>query len=572
MKESINNRYTIEITTLTPISIGAGAEKDWVNGADFVIDNYKLYKLNLRKMIAAGVDPHKLASSLEQRNENKIIELIAGNLEKVSDAIYECPLNNISNDVKTFVRNQLTGKPIVPGSSLKGAIRSVLLKYLMSTKDKKLNEETIFGSTKDGDEFMRFIKISDAEFIETKLLNSKIFNLYRDEFVWEGGWKHSNSSTNSYFKPNGFNTLYEVANRGQKGYCDIMLSLDLFQQVVSKMPESVINNNLTSKVLDIKQLFAIINKHTSQHIKKEIAFFKKYSNNETPQIIDCLQELLKEMGDDNSCVLKMSAGSGFHSITGDWQFDDYSINGVQGKRGIIDGEKSAKSRKIIIDGGKFMPMGFVKLRILSEEELRQREADQAAMLEARAEEMRLAREREEALAQAEKQRQIEEQNKRNRFGQLINEAQTSLNNRDVELSQELLQKSEELYPGDPRLSDLNRQLLTLLDEHKRDKLNKEVAQADAAKYRCPLAEKLSKVSNIRTAIGNVKPWLKNNQKASLDEQDKAELKDALTRIYNNMSSRDQKKAAAYSNWKELEIHIGVELTHLWHSELTNNAL
>jgi hypothetical protein len=64
-----------------------------------------------------------------------------------------------------------------------------------------------------------------------------------------------------------------------------------------------------------------------------------------------------------SCILKMAAGSGFHSITGDWQFDDYSIDGVDTSRkisrGTLKNVKSAKSRKIaILNDNEFTLMGL----------------------------------------------------------------------------------------------------------------------------------------------------------------------------------------------------------------------
>lgn len=571
MQNGINKRYTIEINTLTPISIGAGTEKDWVKGVDFIIDKSKLYKLNLKKMIAAGAEPHKLAALFEQRDEKGISRLIERQLEKVSDEIYECPINDISNDVKSFIKNQLTGKPIVPGSSLKGAIRSVLLEYLMSNKSTiQLKERDYFGSTKDGDEFMRFIKISDAEFEETKLLNSKIFNLYKDGYIWKGGWKHSrgkNSLTDSHFKQTGFNTLYEVISRDQKAYCDIMLSPDLFKQLVYQKPDSVINNNLTRQALDIKSLFKIINNHTSQHIEKEIDFYKKYSNDKTPQIIDCLRGLNKYMSED-SCVIKMSAGSGFHSITGDWQFDDYSIDSYNNKWSIKDGKKSAKSRKIIIDGDKLMPMGFVQLRLLSEDEIIQREESRTKARQEYAEKIRLEKEKAEAAAQSEKQRIIEEKAKRDNFEQLINEIATNLSSNNVDLAQELLSKAESIFPDDSRLPNLKQQIQEQLNKIQLSKLNQEIAQAIAEKNMCSLAERLSTITNIKTAIGNVKSWLKTNSKDTLSEQDKTELKESLIRIYNSLNSRDQKKISVYSNWKDLEPYIGIENAHTWFSEIT----
>ena len=63
----------------------------------------------------------------------------------------------------------------------------------------------------------------------------------------------------------------------------------------------------------------------------------------------------------------MSAGSGFHSITGDWQFEDYSRTGVW-DFGRNQGKQKYESRKIAVYGEHFDLMGFVKLTAISEEE------------------------------------------------------------------------------------------------------------------------------------------------------------------------------------------------------------
>ena len=63
--------------------------------------------------------------------------------------------------------------------------------------------------------------------------------------------------------------------------------------------------------------------------------------------------------DTNQCILKMSAGAGFHAITGDWQFDDYTDAAQLDRK---RGGELPKSRKIAVSGTKACaPMGFIKL-------------------------------------------------------------------------------------------------------------------------------------------------------------------------------------------------------------------
>jgi len=189
-EQLLNKKYHIELEVLTPLHIGAGQEKDWMRGADYIEENDKIYILNHKKLIQ-HISIDDLANYLSKKDDKGLKRRISGSLNDVSDKIFNLPAKS-SNDIKTFIKNGLTDKPIVPGSSVKGAIRSILLKeFLSGSKPSRLNERQIFGSSTDGDEFMRFIKISDADFEKTELVNTKIFNLYKDGSSFKGGWKHS---------------------------------------------------------------------------------------------------------------------------------------------------------------------------------------------------------------------------------------------------------------------------------------------------------------------------------------------------------------------------------------------
>lgn len=361
--DGINNKYNIEIEVLTPLSIGAGAEKDWARGVDFVVDNGKLYKLNLKKMLASGFSLDELSNCFANKNEKAIISKLAGNLEQVSDIVLPMPAQS-DNDVKTFVKNQLTGKPILTGSSLKGGIRSILFS---SFRDNEEKTEDVFGNIKDGSDFMRFIRLSDADFENTTLINTKIFNLHKVDGEWEGGWKHAfQNGTTSDFRMSGFNTVYECLRVGDKAQTTLSLSKTLFDNFSGKQPKIDKKQNLFSdEDFDpIENLFYEINNHTYDYIAKELNFFKCYRQaDKSDKIIDSLSNLLKQtnalLEDNQSCILKMSAGAGFHSITGDWQFESFIKTGQWD-----NGKLKYKSRKVAIDNGRFSLMGFVKLTLV----------------------------------------------------------------------------------------------------------------------------------------------------------------------------------------------------------------
>jgi hypothetical protein len=69
-----------------------------------------------------------------------------------------------------------------------------------------------------------------------------------------------------------------------------------------------------------------------KHISREIAFFEHYDKTDDgiaediDEVVDNLKSLLRQaqQADENTCFLRMSFGSGFHGITGDWRFSDHT--------------------------------------------------------------------------------------------------------------------------------------------------------------------------------------------------------------------------------------------------------
>jgi CRISPR/Cas system CSM-associated protein Csm5 (group 7 of RAMP superfamily) len=59
----LNKKYLLQMEVLTPLHVGAGAEKDWVQGSDFVVHDGKVKILNLHK-VSKYVNIDDLTSAL----------------------------------------------------------------------------------------------------------------------------------------------------------------------------------------------------------------------------------------------------------------------------------------------------------------------------------------------------------------------------------------------------------------------------------------------------------------------------------------------------------------------------
>lgn len=559
--EGINKKYNIEIEVLTPLSIGAGAEKDWVRGVDFVVDNRKIYKLNLKKMVSAGLRPEELSNFFVNKNEEGLKSKLAGKLDDVSDVIIPCPAES-DNDVKAFVKNQMTGKPVLVGSSLKGAIRSVLFDYLGGrSKDGK----EVFGSSTDGDEFMRFIKISDAEFNETSLVNTKIFNLQK-KGSWQGGWEHGQNETSSNYKATGFNTLYESLIPGQNGVASLMMSERAYNTFSTEKHQHKIDDKKRPILSNgISELFKIINNHTKKYLEKEKSFFIKYETDRTNEIVQSIDHLLKQIPQDNSyCILKMSAGAGFHSITGDWQFDDFT-NGVFDRKRNREGKVLPKSRKIACHGDSLSLMGFIKLKPISDEEIEKRRQESV-------------KREQERIAEIQRQKEAEEREKREaeerqaRYQSLIAEAQKLESEEKYEAALDKANEISALYPNTRELQDLISDCKSKIDlintKAEIENRAKQEAEDRIIANKIPLSDKIANASKIPTLCGNVKTWLKYDNVFS--EEDYEAFKSKLKAIYHAIKPKEQKDLQNFAKWKQISELVGEGTARQWFEEIINS--
>ena len=399
-----NKLSHIKLTTLTPIHIGAGGDVDWIRGIDYIENGDNIYLLDMQK-VAELVGAGELSSVLAEGNidtDSQLLQLIGDNLDNVLRCkpfkrpffISKGEKTYISSSapIKSFIRNQLLKVPIIPGTSMKGAIRSILFKHL---RDGESDLTKVFGEFNDGVDFMRFIQIGDAaiEKADTTILNTKIFNLHKEAHNWIGGWKHKGGKygqTDSRYRSTGFNTLYECVGIGANADFNITLkgnAMEMIEAYIERLKWEGKNRlprlpyaNEKKLLLNsgIVTLFGIINSHTRQYLDKEIIFFQAYPVKRSEEFVNSLQSLYNMIpveSESNVCILRISAGSGYHAITGDWYIysEDHVNNGewrdIDEMKRMNVSKNSInchryKSRKVVECNGRILPMGFVKLTAL----------------------------------------------------------------------------------------------------------------------------------------------------------------------------------------------------------------
>ncbi len=553
-----NRKYPIELEVITPLSVGAGNDNEWVKGLDFIQKEGMVYVIDMQKAATAGVDVEAITALFLKSDERGISQMLGNKIEELSRYVFDLPAKT-DNNIKTFLRTQFYDKPLVAGSSIKGSVRSALFNYLRTDEEK--NEE-VFGTMKDGTDFMRFVRIGDVEMPSTVLVNTKLFNLRKEGAEWFGGWKHQMNKTTRDYDSVGFNTLYESVAPGQKGLGNISLAANAFSllEKYGRIRSPYASKKQTLLNEPISHLFQVINDVTKVYLQKEHAFFEKYRAERSDEVLENIDTLLAMIPTDgSSCLLKMSAGVGFHSITGDWRFEDFDKTPYEA------GKKKYKSRKIAEYNQRLQLMGFVRLRVLNvneafeiERSLQSSHKDLENQILFSINQRKAEQERRIAEKQAQIQRSEEEQRNQTNFRLLIEQAQIASNE---EMWDEAISKSEEAL----RIYPENVEAAKLLKIYKNSQIAVEYRQqekeASLQRMSLPLVEVLRGKTSAGNLVGTLIKWLKVEERSFSD----AEYSVLLNEV-KKLPNKEQKKLKGKK--KELQNAIGEDKTSQLFNDLS----
>lgn len=587
-----NSRYNIEIEVVTPLCVGTGNERGWTRRADFVEKDGIIFVFDVKKLAEYAI--HVKGASKSNIDElmsifSTIDKLSIDQLKSLSKYEYPSPCkDSFFRDIKTILRSQYNDIPLIAGSSIKGAIRSALFKHFRSENED--NNTVVFGDMKVGTDFMRFIQVSDVEMPSNKigsktiystgLVNTRLFNLYKVGNDWYGGWKNKITEvdektkeqltyTTEGLKENVFNNVYECIKPGWKGTGSISIKKEVFNLLAQKeikrqTGKKIITHQTEKKKLlneGNRLLFGIINKQTKNYLVKEKAFFEKYrtsdkrektigQNNRAQEICANIGRLIKmiDMSDGSYCLMKMAAGVGFHSISGDWQ--DVSQNYADTKEWTavenpkLAGRKKYKSRRIAIYGGKLQLMGIVKITDLS-------------------------------IA-------LEKQNTQNKYQEIIVEAKELLKAMKLEEARKKAKEAEKIFEegedhqpiikevDEKRYKALNKEARDLLDignlKEARNKANEaaiilrdgkehELIIQTIDKYSKPYAQIINSTKYANTIASTTEKWLQYNNRTFGDTE-----YTALSGIVKSMSDGEKGKLKKNKKFEEV-------ITSAWMNKL-----
>ncbi|NWF51096.1 MAG: hypothetical protein HXY49_11215 [Ignavibacteriaceae bacterium] len=325
-KKIIGEKIPCSIEVLTPVHIGSGVKL--AKDIDFTYTNDTV----------TIVPQSELMNYLEQNPDEmqkfidggyKLDKLTIGSLGK------KYPINGERIfDISEFERNGF-GRPYIPGSSIKGGIRTIilkskfdsltqhqkdeLLKKVTHTKKERASEEAlkeIFGDDSNNN-LMRALEIFDTEFEDVDLLKVLILSLTNDQGT-SFGWKQMSRPPKNVDNPKYATSIFvEALPIGSKGYSSISLSNFLFNNPTAKRELKFSENSLSN----INSLISTINNYSIEKLNCEKKFFENHnSSKKLNELIKHIELLIAEHSKlkNDEFIMRLSWGSGWKGMTGDF--------------------------------------------------------------------------------------------------------------------------------------------------------------------------------------------------------------------------------------------------------------
>ncbi|MCF0186786.1 MAG: type III-A CRISPR-associated RAMP protein Csm5 [Bacteroidaceae bacterium] len=360
----------IKIETITSVHIGSGETlmygNDFVYGKDSegydvvsIIDPAKVMRLIGEENVHAWV------AAIENKKSTKdVVKRFSPN-SKIEDyskrILTSCASIKETDTLKEFIHDGF-GKPYIPGSSIKGAIRTAILASLAKDSEQPITDdrdrvnaqptESYYFGKNPNDDVFRFLQVGDAYFGDNYEGVIKMVNL--NERLRREFWDTS--------KPQ----LVEVLLEGDCATFNLSIN-----DIMIKFTEGKVHA-VPECFSDIHALFKTINSHTKDLLNGEIKYWNERKDNDTSDkttdYITQIKDVLKKANSCNegkSCVLRIGHGSGWRFITGAWTEcrEDFRETIVPKARPNADrySEYAFPKSRRVDDGCNLL--GFVKLSI-----------------------------------------------------------------------------------------------------------------------------------------------------------------------------------------------------------------
>ena len=340
-------KYKLRCELLSPIHIGTGHE---IDPFDYIIGGSRLYRISFEKFVAAmsASERGRFEAILNEGNLVEVRKYVAGNVDEKRDSIYSIKVSNVVEKlymsklddvynqllIYPFLRAEGPYVPLIPGSSIKGALRTAIISDIANqsnlprpkdTKEEYQFESKVLGYKDGKNDPFRGMRIRDAFLGEDDTIVREVKNVSKGR------------------KPglqfNDIQIICEVSNSSISGRTVEFETTIYFD-------EELFATKYLSKTLNIEQLIKSCN--TFYEAKMEYEHKKFY---QTSQVENFSTQLLNTKLDERSFVIRLGRFSGVESVT----LDNYRNPKPPGGKGVWGTSRN------LAEG--LYPMGWVKVKV-----------------------------------------------------------------------------------------------------------------------------------------------------------------------------------------------------------------
>lgn len=359
--------FYYSLSIVTPVHIGGSKDNDYTRGTDFYYDDdSKEYVFFDQVKLLKSLSPQQLSAYTNalrnadiDRSEKISIEVCKRTQAILLNKSF-CPFfrsgvkfdNDRKREVPTYfdeIRKHYTtglGRLTIPGSSIKGALRSIIGNYIINETGNRPQDSRAFDEMFGGvvNNLMHYLQVGDVVINSNPAIvpfktfsgdvsGTIINNPNGIEYQGKGMWKFRSGQgerTHEYsFAEEGFVFLHETLPVGGIGNLRLNWAKGLDELVPStKKP----HNYRFFHSLTGNNWMKVVRAHMDKYLTQEIEFFSTFPNEDFGNAVEMLDELVKINNEPNSVLLRIGMGSGYHAITGNWVYPNHIHTGQAERR------------------------------------------------------------------------------------------------------------------------------------------------------------------------------------------------------------------------------------------------
>ncbi len=403
-------RHRIKLTTLTQVHVGSGAML--LNGSDFIATRDSVHLLDINKVgQLIGIDRTKAelwSAAIDNDGGQQFLER---ELRNAGASFADCSTRTDENLAGPFNPGQQLregihdgrGLPYLPGSSIKGAIRTALLadryaeldiaeivrKYREIKKQERNERQQIIDDSIDDNEERDRLHLCRIDYKKKyapllrdleRAMNNVTGTVQQDPFrllqVGDAYFRAGDEIVLRQINLNERTSTQDLVDTSKALAVEAIKADVTAETSIKIVDDQPIRQSLHNPGLipgSIQDLFRILNRQTQMLVEFEIDYWEQLKEDgfkgALGYISACRDVLEKAKGcDQNQCVIRMGNAIGWSFMTGGWLtderfdpiFNDVIVNSARPRNEVYYNFEFPKSRRV--DARNEHPLfGFVLL-------------------------------------------------------------------------------------------------------------------------------------------------------------------------------------------------------------------